>query len=155
MASTLTSELVSGKSKSGAPRVLEGQAAPLGATVTPTGVNFSIFSRHATGIELLFFDRADDAHPERVIPIDAATSRHYHYWHTCVSGVGAGQIYAFRAAGPFQPAAGLRFDPEKVLLDPYGRGVVVPRDYDRVAAMRKGINTGTAMKSVVVDSSTY
>ena len=104
-----------------------GRSFPIGATLTPGGANFSVFSRSATGIELLFFDRVDDARPSRVIPIDPCTNRTYHYWHVFAPGVQAGQIYGFRAYGPFEPARGLRFDPSKVLLDPYGRAVVVPR----------------------------
>jgi isoamylase len=132
-----------------------GSAAPLGATVTTMGTNFSVFSKHATGIELLLFDRVDDRRPARVIPIDSVTNRQYHYWHTFVAGVRAGQIYGYRALGPFDPASGRRFDPEKVLLDPYGRGVVVPQGFSRDAASEKGDNTATAMKSVVVDPAGY
>ena len=121
----------------------------------PGGVNFSVFSKHATGLDLLLFDRDDDARPARVIPIDPATNRQYHYWHVLVPELAAGQIYGFRASGPFDPANGHRFDPAKVLLDPYGRGVVVPKGYDRAAAMREGDDTATAMKSVVVDPSAY
>jgi glycogen operon protein len=72
-----------------------------------------------------------------------------------VPDLGAGQIYGFRAAGPVDPANGHRFDPQKVLLDPYGRAVVVPKGYDREAARRRGDNAATAMKSVVVDPSAY
>ena len=66
-----------------------------------------------------------------------------------------GQIYGYRVEGPSAPASGLRFDSTKVLLDPYGRGVVVPKDYDREAARRAGDNAATAMKSVVVDPGDY
>jgi glycogen operon protein len=118
-------------------------------------VNFSIFSRKATAVELLLFDQEDDAKPARSITIDPATNRTYHYWHVFVPGVGAGQIYAYRIQGPLDPANGLRFDPTKILLDPYGRGVIVPRNYDRNAAREQGDNTATAMKSVAVDPGTY
>ena len=68
----------------------------------------------------------------------------------------SGQLYAYRVNGPVEPSRGLRFDPTKVLIDPYGRGVVVPKDYTPAAAApRAGDNTATAMKSVVVDSSAY
>ncbi|MCM3880817.1 MAG: glycogen debranching protein GlgX, partial [Vicinamibacterales bacterium] len=129
--------------------------APLGATVTDAGVNFSVFSKHATGIELLLFDRVDDARPARAVSIDAETNRQYHYWHVFVPGLRPGQIYAYRASGPFNPATGQRFDSKKVLLDPYGLGVVVPDGYSRDAASSDGDNTPTAMKSVVVDPSAY
>jgi glycogen operon protein len=114
-----------------------------------------VFSRQAAGMELLLFDRVDDPQPSRTIRIDPATSRTYHYWHVFVPGVTSGQIYGYRVEGPFDPASGMRFDPAKVLLDPYGRGVAVPTVYSREAASRKGDNAATAMKSVVVDTSAY
>jgi isoamylase len=134
---------------------IAGHSYPLGATLVPGGANFSVFSRSAAKIELLFFDRADDARPSRVIPIDPLTNRTYHYWHVTVPGVEAGQIYGFRAYGPFEPTRGLRFDPSKLLLDPYGRAVVLPKDYSREAASLKADNTATAMKSVVTDPHAY
>ncbi|MCY2979409.1 MAG: glycogen debranching protein GlgX [Planctomycetota bacterium] len=127
---------------------------PLGATIVDGGVNFSLFSRVATGVELLLFDRVDDATASRVIPI-SATDRSYHYWHTVVPGIKPGQIYGYRVDGPNAPEKGLRFDSNKVLLDPYGKGVVVPNNYDRWAACQPGDNSATSMKSLVVDSSEY
>ena len=128
---------------------------PLGATVLPGGVNFSLFSRSATGVELLLFDRDGDARPARVIDIDPAGNRSYYYWHVFVPGLQAGQLYGYRIWGPSDPAHGLRADPMKVLLDPYGRGVVVPASYDRGAATTPGDNAAVAMKSVVVDPAAY
>ena len=132
-----------------------GRSFPIGATLLPGGANFSVFSRSAASIELLFFDRVDDARPSRVIPIDPSANRTYHYWHVYVPQVEAGQIYGFRAYGPFEPNRGLRFDPSKLLLDPYGRAVAVPKGYSRDAARQPGENTVTAMKSVVTDRSAY
>ena len=106
-------------------------------------------------MELLLFDREDDSRPERVIPMDPVLNRTYHYWHISVLGVQPGQIYGYRAQGPYDPADGMRFDPTKLLLDPYGRGVAVPKNYNRDAARRQGNNAATAMKSIVVDPSTY
>jgi len=132
-----------------------GRAAPLGATVHPGGVNFSVFSRAASGVELLLFDREDDARATRVIRLDPAANRTYHYWHVFVSGVRPGQMYGYRVNGAWDPANGMRFDPSKVLLDPYGRGVVVPKSYSREAACRGADTAATAMKSVVADVSAY
>ena len=132
-----------------------GRSSPLGATVADSGVNFSVFSRNASGVELLFFDREDDARPARVIRLDPAANRTYHYWHVFVPGLPPGQIYGYRVEGPADPARGMRFDPTKTLLDPYGRSVVVPKNYSRDAARKEGDNAATAMKSVVVDPSTY
>jgi glycogen operon protein len=137
------------------PIVSPGRSSPLGATIDSGGVNFSVFSRNAQAIELLLFDREDDARPSQVIPLDPANNRSYHYWHACVPGLQPGQIYGYRVRGPFDPSQGMRFDATKVLLDPYGRGVVVPRNYSREAARHPGDNCATAMKSVVVDPSTY
>ncbi len=131
------------------------RCSPLGATVYEDGVNFSVFSRNATGIELLLFDHEDDNKPSRVIKIEPRAGRTYHYWHIFVPGVRAGQLYGYRAQGPFNPAKGMRFDPAKVLLDPYGRGVVVPKNYSRVVVSKKGNDTAIAMKSVVVDTRNY
>jgi glycogen operon protein len=131
-----------------------GRSSPLGATVVDSGTNFSLFSRTASGVELLLFDQAD-APSSRTIRIDPATNHTYHYWHVFVPGVQAGQIYGYRVEGASSPENGLRFDPAKVLLDPYGRAVVVPKGYDRMAARRGGDTARTAMKSVVVDPSAY
>jgi len=135
--------------------VAPGAAAPLGAAAREDGVNFSVFSRSAGRIELLLFDAAAADKPSRVIPLDAGAHRSYHYWHAFVPGLQPGQLYAYRAHGPFAPERGLRHDGEKVLLDPYGLAVVVPSGYDRAAARRPGGNAATAMKSVVADPSRY
>jgi isoamylase len=130
-------------------------SAPLGPTVCRSGVGFSLFSRKASGVELLLFDREDDAQPAQVIRIDPETNRTYHYWHVFVPNIQPGQLYGYRIDGPFDPANGLRFDPAKVLLDPYGRSVIIPGNYNRDEARKSGDNTATAMKSVVVDTSRY
>jgi glycogen operon protein len=132
-----------------------GHSHPLGATLGGGGTNFSLFSRAAQRVDLLFFDRVDDARPSRVLELTPAAHRTYHYWHAFVPAVNAGQLYGYRVQGPAEPARGLRFDPAKVLLDPYGRGVVVPQAYSRDAAAQPGDNAATAMKSVVVDSASY
>jgi isoamylase len=131
------------------------RTSPLGATVRDNGVNFSVYSRNAAGIDLLFFDREDDSRPSRIIRIDPSSNRKYHYWHVFVREARPGQIYGYRAQGPFDLERGMRFDSTKVLLDPYGRGVVVPQNYSRDAAREQGDNAATAMKSVVVDFGTY
>ena len=133
----------------------EGRSFPLGATLSAEGANFSVYSKHATGIELLLFDSVDDDRAKRVISIDPATNRTYHYWHVFVPGVKAGQIYAYRVRGAFDPASGMRFDPAKVLVDPYGRGAVVPKNYSRDAARDKGDNAAAAIKSVVTNPHAY
>jgi glycogen operon protein len=130
-------------------------AHPLGATLLDGGANFSVYSRDAARLELLLFDAVDDARPARVIALDPARHRTYHYWHVFVPGLAAGQLYAYRAQGPADPTGRLRFDPGKVLLDPYGRGVAVPARYDRMAGAAPGDNAAVAMRSVVTDPRAY
>lgn len=137
------------------PPELPGRSFPIGARISERGVNFSVYSKASSGMELLLFDRPDAEQPVRVIPFDPHTNRTYHYWHLFVPGLKAGQIYAYRASGPFEPEQGLRFDAQKVLLDPYGRSVVFPRGYDRRTASAPGENIASAAKSVVVDPSDY
>ncbi len=133
----------------------KGSSAPLGATVRDGGVNFSVFSRDATLIELLFFADAEAPQPFRIIALTPPEHRSQYYWHVFVPGIGPGQVYAYRAHGPFAPQQGLRFDREKVLLDPYGRALAVPARFDRSAAIRVGDNAPFAMKNVVARPDGY
>ena len=132
-----------------------GRSFPLGATLVEGGANFSVFAKHSTTAQLLLFDEVNDAKPSQVIELDPRANRTYHYWHVFVPGVTAGQVYAYRVAGPFDPERGLRFDPEKVLLDPYGKCIAQPAGRSREAARRPGDNAAEALRSVVVDPSTY
>jgi isoamylase len=134
---------------------VSGRSAPPGATAVAGGVNFSVFSRHASRVELLFFDRVEDGVPSHVIELDPVTNRTLDYWHVFVRGVASGQIYGYRVQGPFNPLSGMRFDPDKLLLDPYGRGIAVPANYSRNLASAPGNNAATAMKSVVLDPDAY
>jgi len=135
--------------------VTSGASAPLGATVLPGGVNFSVFSKHAVLLELLLFDDENASLPARIVPLDANKHRTHHYWHVFVPDLQPGQVYAYRAHGAFDPDRGSWFDAEKVLLDPYGLAVVLPETYDRRAAARPGDNVAVAMKSVVADPDRY
>ena len=139
----------------GARGVAPGTSAPLGASVQAGGVNFSVFSNRATLVELLLFDHANADEPSRIIPLRPNVHRTHHYWHAFVPDLRPGQLYGYRAHGPFAPERGLRFDHEKLLLDPYGLIVAVPDGYNRDAARRPGRNTSTAMKSVVADPGSY
>jgi isoamylase len=132
-----------------------GHSAPLGAILTKGGVNFSLFSRSATAVDLLLFDSANSEHPSRIIPLDSFTNRTDDYWHVFVPGAQPGQIYGYHITGPFDPARGLRFNPSKILIDPYGRGVTVPPHYSRASACQRGESASSAMKSVVIDSGSY
>jgi isoamylase len=132
-----------------------GRSFPLGASLVAEGANFSVFSRHATAVQLLLFDRADDARPCRVIDLDPHTQRTYHYWHAFVPGIEAGQLYGYRVHGPFAPEKGVRFDGEKVLLDPYAKCVARPSRESRAAARLPGDNAAVAVRSVVADPDAY
>jgi isoamylase len=132
-----------------------GKSFPLGATAGPDGVNFSVFSRGCTAVELLLFEQADHGDAARTIALDPVINRSGHYWHVFVPEVAVGQIYGYRVNGPFAPEQGLRFDPQKVLLDPYGRAIARPANYSRLAASRAGDDCATALKSVVSDVSRY
>ena len=134
---------------------MHGRSFPLGATLYPEGVNFSVFSKGSESVQLLLFDHVDDPKPSRVVELDRWTNRTYHYWHVFLPGSTSGQLYAYRVRGPFDPERGLRFDPDKVLLDPYGRCIARPAAYSRDAARKPGNNAASAMKSVIADLSAY
>jgi glycogen operon protein len=131
------------------PGVESGSCSPLGATVHPGGVNFSVYSKNAESVELLLFESAEATKPARVITLDPRRHRTYYYWHVFLHDLMPGQVYGFRAVGSFKPDLGLRFDGNKVLLDPYGRAVAIPKAYSR-----RG-DAAAAMKSVVADPDSY
>jgi len=137
------------------PAPLTGHPHPLGSRPLADGTGFSVHSHAAQRLELLLYDHVDDAQPARVITLDAAQHRTGDYWHVFVPGLRAGQLYAWRAHGGFDPARGLRFDPGKVLLDPYGRAVAVPTAFQRAAAQGPGRNDAQACKSVVCSDHDY
>ncbi len=135
--------------------LLPGRSYPLGATVGNGGVNFCVFSRNCSAVELLLFDQHDDPAPARIIPLDPELNRTFYYWHVFVKGIKPGQLYGYRVHGPLKPERGLRFDGDKVLIDPYTRAVMYAGNYQRETAQRPGDNCARAMKSVVVDARGY
>ncbi len=132
-------------------RTSAGRHHPLGATVSERGVNFSLFSRSATAVELLLFDRFDDPTPRQVIRLDSRHNRTFGYWHVFVHEVGEGTLYGYRVHGPYAPAQGHRFNPAKLLIDPYARGIVYRDGEAHRDALGGQDNVATAMKSLVVD----
>ncbi len=103
--------------------VRRGEPLPMGAHPYGGGVNFAFFSRHATRVQLEFFDHASDAAPARTIDLDPARNRTGDMWHVWVAEIGPGQLYAYRVDGPYQPAEGHRFNFHKLLLDPFATAI--------------------------------
>ena len=132
-----------------------GECRNLGVTVTPEGVNFCVFSKNATRIDLLLFSDHDSDRPSREIPLSPVTNRTFYYWHILVKGLKPGQLYGFRVHGPWNPENGMRFNPAKVLLDPYSRAVVVNDVYNREAARGNNDNADSCMKSVIAPNDNY
>lgn len=135
--------------------VRKGKSYPLGATVYPDGVNFSLFSKSCVSVELLLFDDPDDAIPSRVIRLDPHRNRTFHYWHVFVCNLKPGRLYGYRVYGPYDPSRGLFFDGSKLLLDPYAKAVSLGKNYDRSRGCRPGDNSAWAPKSVIIDPSLY
>lgn len=96
---------------------------PYGALLHDSGVQFVLFSRNATGIRLLLYDRVEDLEPREVIDFDRKTDRWGNIWSIFVPGIGPGQLYHFQADGPFDPARGLRFNSNARLIDPYAKAL--------------------------------
>ncbi len=102
-----------------AKKISDGKFYPLGATLTPDGVNFALYSQAAREVFLLLYDRAD-GDPTDVIRLEC---RDRFVWHCFVHGLRAGQLYGYRVAGDFNPSWGLRFNQNKLLIDPYARAL--------------------------------
>ena len=85
------------------------------------GVNFAIFSEHATGVELCLFDSIEDAKEDVRIPLKERTDQ---VWHVFLPDARPGQLYGFRVSGPYEPEKGLRFNSSKLLIDPYAKAIV-------------------------------
>lgn len=131
-----------------------GKAHPLGATVMADGVNFSLFSEHATGVELLLFDDHDDVEPFQTISLDPTVNKTFHFWHVFLENAKPGLHYAIRVDGPDDPGAGHRFDRQKVLIEPYAKGNNKAL-WKRGDACQLGDNLATSLRSVVIDTADY
>lgn len=95
--------------------ISEGAPSPLGASYDGKGVNFALFSQHATGVELCLFDKEGERESLRI----AVPHKTEHVWHIYVDGLAPGQLYGYRVHGPYDPNHGHRFNPHKLLIDPY------------------------------------
>jgi isoamylase len=112
--------LVYKKEGEGSMMIWPGSPYPLGATWDGSGVNFALFSEHVTGVELCLFDGPDGNEQIACIPMMEQTDL---VWHGYLPNARPGQRYGFRVHGPYEPAAGHRFNPAKLLLDPYAKAV--------------------------------
>ncbi len=100
--------------------VWPGQPYPLGATWDGAGVNFALFSQNATAVELCLFDGPEGNQETARIRMPEHTN---HVWHAYLPGLRPGQLYGYRVHGPYEPAKGHRFNPAKLLLDPYAKAI--------------------------------
>ncbi|MEL6552037.1 MAG: glycogen debranching protein GlgX [Cyanobacteria bacterium J06621_11] len=135
--------------------VQSGNSFPLGAMLRDGGVNFCLFAKGAIAVELLLFDSPEAPQPYSTIWLDPEKNKTFQYWHIFVLGLSSGQVYAYRVDGPYDPNNGLRFNRNKVLIDPYARLVVGWPHYDRQAASTPFDNCEQALRSVVVDPLQY
>ncbi len=101
-------------------RIWPGKPYPLGATFDGGGVNFSIFSENATKVELCLFDSAEDKRESHRIELKEQTDL---AWHAYLPDVYSGQLYGYRLHGPYEPEHGHRFNPNKIVLDPYAKAI--------------------------------
>ena len=141
-------------------RIWPGSPYPLGATWDGEGVNFALFSENATAVELCLFDRPDDLREAHRIRIEECTD---FVWHVYLPEIRPGQLYGYRVHGLYEPEAGLRFNPAKVLIDPYAKAIAGNIDWsDTLFGYRIGDpkadlslddrdNVGSIPKCVVVD----
>ncbi|MBW4050064.1 MAG: glycogen debranching protein GlgX [Proteobacteria bacterium] len=100
-----------------------GSPLPLGTQEMSGGINFSLFSRHATRVRLELFDHPEDAKAARIIELDPARHRTGDVWHVWVAGILPGQLYAYRVDGPYEPGKGHRFNFNRLLLDPLATAI--------------------------------
>src|SRR6516165_5485719 len=134
--------------------VEKGTPHPLGATPDPKGVSFSLFSENATAVKLLLFRRGDDPNPFQTIQLDPQVNKSFHFWHVYVCGLPPGVHYAYRVEGRSGVSAGHRFNPNKVLIDPYAKGNTDTL-WKRADACGPDDNLATSMRSVVIDTQGY
>jgi glycogen operon protein len=145
-----------------------GSPQPFGATPVAFGVNFAVFSRNATSLRLCIFDKPEDSVPVFEYHLDPRQNRTGDIWHVHVDGVGPGCLYTWRADGPYMPERGYRFNPNKILLDPYAKAltgdfiweVETSKAYDlhdprADLSFSKVDNAGSMPKCIVVDDDDF
>ncbi|VAW80098.1 Limit dextrin alpha-1,6-maltotetraose-hydrolase [hydrothermal vent metagenome] len=124
---------------------------PTGVRTGAGGVNFSVFSRHATRVELLLFAHTEDTLPFQIVALDPAINKTFFTWHVHIEQLPVGTWYAWRMDGPGETReTGRRFDPDKALLDPWARAVCDTL-WERRQAIQSGDNSAASMRCMVVD----
>ncbi|HEV7661889.1 MAG TPA: glycogen debranching protein GlgX [Chloroflexota bacterium] len=122
-----------------------GRPDPLGATWDGQGTNFAIFAQHATRVELCLFD---DVHGKETARV-ALPEQTRNVWHVYLQGIGPGQLYGYRVHGRYAPREGLRFNPNKLLIDPYARAIAGRVDWNApIFAYRLGSRTEDLTRDV-------
>lgn len=137
----------------------------LGANMDHQGANFALFSKHATSVELLFFNQPEDAEPSHRFLLDPYANRTGDVWHIYLYDIKPGQLYGYLVDGPFRPEEGHRFNRHKLLVDPYAKAVAGRYLWDKPAAYNyvwdhpyadqsfsTERNFGLTAKAAVVDS---
>ena len=104
-------------------QVYPGEPYPLGATWDGEGVNFAVFAENAAGMDLCLFDTLESKNEEERIRLNEVS---HHVWHAYIPGLKPGQLYGFRAHGSYEPMNGLRYNPNKLLIDPYAKAISSP-----------------------------
>ena len=131
--------------------VQAGNPLPIGgAHQQGDGVNFVLFSRHATGVRLELYQNPDDSSPSRIIDLDPVRHRTGDVWHVWVRGIPAGQLYGYRIEGPYLPEEGHRFNPHKLLLDPYARAIAGVENWDFLAA--RGYDSSSSLTDLSIST---
>jgi isoamylase len=127
-------------------KILPGCPLPLGAHLRDNGVQFNLFSRNATSVLLLLFDRPEDESPALTIELDPALFKTGDIWHVWVEAIATGQCYAYHVRGPYRPRQGHRFNSHKLILDPHAKSLSrkPPWDFNRA----KGYDTSSFMEDL-------
>ncbi|MBS1662373.1 MAG: glycogen debranching enzyme GlgX, partial [Bacteroidetes bacterium] len=138
--------------------IYPGNPYPLGSYWDGKGVNFALYSHHASAVELCLFDVANGQRESRRIKL---TERSHDVWHAYIGDLKPGQIYGYRVYGPYEPQSGFRFNPAKLLLDPYAKAICSIGEWDDTLfgyeigkddlSCDTRDNAAVAAKSVVVD----
>jgi glycogen operon protein len=131
-----------------------GNSLPLGVNFKDGDINFSLYSKNASSVTLLLFDHPDDPLPSKEILLDPKINQTFHFWHVSVSGLKEGAGYAYRVDGSRDVTKGHRFNPNKVLIDPYAKGISFNR-WNRGDACHQDDNVETSLRGVVINSDDY